>query len=146
MEITILILTGILAAVSTYVLNNNLKQGAVRASALLSLLVGLFFYFFPDLFSEKLTQQIPVVFIGGSFIGMVSSRILSSYVLLAISGTIFSILFINSSRFFEGFGGGLGTTAAISLLVSLSLAIIARKSPIQKFKQKISKIRKSKRS
>lgn len=135
MEIVILIITGIISAVGTYVVNNKLRQGGVRASALLSLIVGLFFYFFPELLSPSLTRNIPLVFIGASFIGMVSSKILSSYILLSFSGTIFSILFVNSSKYFAGYGGGLGTTAAISLLVSLSMAIIARKKPIEKLKK-----------
>lgn len=139
MEIMILIITGIVAAVGTYLVNNKLHQGAVRASALLSLMVGLFFYYFPDLLSPDLTRNIPLVFIGASFIGMVSSNILSSYILLSLSGIIFSVLFVNSSKYFAGYGGGLGTTAAISLLVSLSLAIIARKKPIKKLKDLKSK-------
>lgn len=135
MEIAILIITGITSAVATYVVNNKMHQGAVRASALLSLIVGLFFYFFPNLLSQSLTRNIPLVFIGASFIGMVSSRILSSYILLSLSGLIFSILFVNSSKYFAGYGGGLGTTAAISLLVSLSMAIIARKNPVKKIRK-----------
>ena len=140
METLILCITGITAAVGTYIVNNTLGQGAVRASALLSLIVGLFFYFFPELLSAYLTRNIPLVFIGASFIGMVSSRILSSYLLLSLSGIIFSILFVNSSKYFAGYGGGLGTTAAISLLVSLSLAIIAGKKPIKKLKDFKSKL------
>lgn len=139
MEIVILIITGVISAVGTYIVNNKLKQGAVRASALLSLIVALFFYFFPELLSPKLTREIPLVFIGASFIGMVSSRILSSYIFLTLAGIIFSILFVNSSKYFAGYGGGLGTTAAISLLVSLSLAIIARKKPLKKIKELKSK-------
>lgn len=79
METSILFLTGIISALLTYVVNNKYKQGAVRASAGLSLLVGLFFYFFPEIFIPYLTKNIPIVFIGATFIGMVSSKILSSY-------------------------------------------------------------------
>lgn len=139
MELLILILTGIISAVGTYIVNNNLGQGPVRASALLSLIVGLFFYFFPNILSSELTKNIPLVFIGASFIGMVSSKVLSSYIVLGISGIIFSILFVNSSKYFAGYGGGLGAAAAISLLISLSLAIVARKKPtsiIKKIKSK----------
>jgi len=139
MEIMILIITGIVAAVGTYLVNNKLHQGAVRASALLSLVVGLFFYYFPDLLSPGLTRNIPLVFIGASFIGMVSSYILSSYILLILSWTIFSILFVNSSKYFAGYGGGLGTTAAISLLVSLGLSIVGMKKPIKKLEDLKSK-------
>ena len=135
MEISILFLTGIFSAILTYVVNNKYRQGAVRASAGLSLLVGLFFYFFPELFSPYLTKNIPIVFIGATFIGMVSSKILPSYLLVGFSGFIFSIIYLNASRFFKGYGGSLGTTAAISVLVSLSLAVVSKSEKIKRIKK-----------
>ncbi|MBO2545798.1 hypothetical protein J0871_15360 [Salegentibacter sp. BDJ18] len=126
MEISILFLTGIISAILTYIVNNKYRQGAVRASASLSLLVGLFFYSFPDIFNPYLTKNIPIVFIGATFIGMVSSKILPSYLLVGFSGFIFSIIYLNASPFFKGYGGALGTTAAISVLVSLSLAVVSK--------------------
>lgn len=134
MEIIILFLTGIISALLTYVVNNKYKQGAVRASAGLSLLVGLFFYLFPDIFTPYLTKNIPIVFIGATFIGMVSSKILPSYLLVGFSGFIFSIIYLNASPFFKGYGGALGTTAAISVLVSLSLAVVSKSEKIKKIK------------
>lgn len=136
MEISILFLTGIISAILTYVVNNKYRQGAVRASAGLSLLVGLFFYFFPELFSPYLTKNIPIVFIGATFIGMVSSKILPSYLLVGFSGFIFSIIYLNSSPFFKGYGGALGTTAAISVLVSLSLAVVSKKKVFKRKNKK----------
>lgn len=135
MEISILFFTGIISAILTYVVNNKYRQGAVRASAGLSLLVGLFFYFFPELFSPYLTKNIPIVFIGATFIGMVSSKILPSYLLIGFSGFIFSIIYLNASPFFKGYGGALGTTAAISVLVSLSLAVVSKSEKIKKIKK-----------
>jgi|TARA_R100000501_G_C2598044_1_gene95973 hypothetical protein len=135
MEISILFFTGIISAILTYVVNNKYRQGAVRASAGLSLLVGLFFYFFPELFSPYLTKNIPIVFIGATFIGMVSSKILPSYLLVGFSGFIFSIIYLNASPFFKGYGGALGTTAAISVLVSLSLAVVSKSEKIKKIKK-----------
>ncbi|PKD18309.1 hypothetical protein APR41_03925 [Salegentibacter salinarum] len=134
MEIIILFLTGIISALLTYVVNNKYKQGAVRASAGLSLLVGLFFYLFPDILTPYLTKNIPIVFIGATFIGMVSSKILPSYLLVGFSGFIFSIIYLNASPFFKGYGGALGTTAAISVLVSLSLAVVSKSEKIKKIK------------
>ncbi|WP_299755655.1 hypothetical protein [uncultured Pontibacter sp.] len=124
------IITGVLAAISTYFLNVRLKQGPVRASALLSLVVGLVFYFFPDLLSPHLTANIPVVFIGASFIGMVSSNVVSNYLLVGVSGLIFSLIYLNTSKFFAGYGGGLGTAACISLLVAISLPFFIKKHKI----------------
>ncbi|MBI6116536.1 hypothetical protein [Salegentibacter maritimus] len=134
MEILILFITGIISALLTYIVNNKHRQGAVRASAGLSLLVGLFFYFFPEIFSPYLTKNIPIVFIGATFIGMVSSKILSSYLLVGFSGFIFSIIYLNASPFFKGYGGALGTTASISVLVSLSLAVVSRSEKIKKIR------------
>ncbi len=134
MEISILFITGIISALLTYVVNNKYEQGAVRASAGLSLLVGLFFYFFPDIFTPYLTKNIPIVFIGATFIGMVSSKILSSYLLVGFSGFIFSIIYLNASPFFKGYGGALGTTAAISVLVSLSLTVVSKSEKLKKIR------------
>lgn len=135
MEISILFFTGIISAILTYIVNNKYRQSAVRASAGLSLLVGLFFYFFPELFSPYLTKNIPIVFIGATFIGMVSSKILPSYLLVGFSGFIFSIIYLNASPFFKGYGGALGTTAAISVLVSLSLAVVSKSEKIKRIKK-----------
>ena len=134
MEQLIIIITGMLSASLTYLVNNKYNQGAVRASAGLSLIVGLFFYFFPDLLSVYLTKNIPLVFIGATFIGMVSSKVLQHIILIAIAGFVFSIIYLNTSHFFKGYGGALGTTAAISVLVSLSLALVAKSKRIKRWK------------
>lgn len=137
MEVSILFLTGIISALLTYLVNNKYGQGPVRASAGLSLLVGLFFYFFPGIFTAYLTKNIPLVFIGATFIGMVSSKILSSYLLVGFSGFLFGIIYLNASPLFKGYGGALGTTAAISVLVSMSLTIVTKKKlPWRKSKKK----------
>ncbi|SFU74839.1 hypothetical protein SAMN05216480_1194 [Pustulibacterium marinum] len=127
MNTYLLIITGIVGAVSTFYVHIQLKQGAVRASALLSLVVGIFFKLFPEVLNETLTQQIPVVFIGASFIGMVSDKVLNNYYLIALSGIIFTVIFLNTSSFFNGYGGTLGTSACISLLTVMSLPILFSK-------------------
>ncbi len=134
LEQIILIITGIVSATLTYLVNNKYEQGAVRASAGLSLIVGLFFYLFPELFSAYLTKNIPIVFIGATFIGMVSSKVLQNIFLIAIAGFVFSIIYLNTSHFFKGYGGALGTTAAISVLVSLSLAFVAKSKRLKRWK------------
>jgi len=134
METSILFFTGIISALLTYIVNNKYGQGAVRASAGLSFLVGLFFYSFPEIFSPYLTKNIPIVFICATFIVMVSSKIHKNYLLVGFSGFIFSIIYLNASPFFKGYGGALGTTAAISVLVSLSLAVISKSEKLKKIK------------
>jgi hypothetical protein len=127
MTAIIIIITAIIAAMLTFYVNHQLKQGPVRSSALLSLIVALPFYFYPNLLDPALSKNIPVAFIGGSFIGMVSRKIIDSYMKLAISGFIFAIIYLNTSNFFNGYGGALGASAGISLLSVLSLPFFTPK-------------------
>lgn len=126
----ILIFVGFIAAVFTFFMNVRLKQGPSRSSALLSLLVGSYFHFFPAAMDAYLVKNIPLIFIGASFVGMVSARLLSSYFLIGLAGMIFCLIFLNASKFFEGFGGALGTSAAISLLVVLSIPVLSKKGKL----------------
>lgn len=121
MHFWIFIFTGIVAATATYFVSTRLRQGPVRASALLTLLVAGFCNLFPQLLSPHLAKNIPVVFIGASFIGMVSSQHLSTYLGLSASSIIFTIIYLNTSKLFTGYGGALGLSACISLLVVLSI-------------------------
>ena len=132
-----LIITGILGAISTFYLNNILKLGAVRSSAGLSLVVGLIFYVFSNIAPAFLTKNIPIVFIGATFIGMVSKEVIAHYFLLALAGALFAIIYVNSSAFFNGYGGALGTTASITVLVAVSLAVVSRNKHIEKIKRKV---------
>ncbi|WAC39885.1 hypothetical protein [Pedobacter sp. SL55] len=127
MNIFIITITAVIAAILTFFTNHKLKQGPVRSSALLSLLVALFIYFFPNVLTPYLTKNIPVVFIGGSFIGMVSKKIVDSYIKLAIAGLVFAMIYLNTSTFFAGYGGALGASAGISLLSVLSLPFFTPK-------------------
>jgi len=120
----ILLATGAIAAIATFFVSERLAQGPVRSSAGLSLLVAAFFYFFPHSLGPFLTKNIPVVFIGASFVGMVSARLSSSYLRLATAGVLFCLIYLNTSSFFNGYGGALGTTASISLLAVLSLPVL----------------------
>lgn len=123
----ILIITGFLGAMLTFYLNEGLGQGPVRSSAILALSVALLFHFFPQIAAPYLVKNIPLVFIGSSFIGMVSSRLVSNYWLIGLAGIVFCIIFMNTSRFFNGYGGALGISACISLLTVLSIPIVTKK-------------------
>lgn len=125
-----LILTGVVGVLSTFYVNTHLKQGAVRASALLSFVVAIFFHWFPYMLNQTLTTNIPVVFIGASFIGMVSNKVVNNYITLVVAGVIFSIIFLNTSNFFTGYGGALGTSACISLLTAMSLPLFLSRKKI----------------
>ncbi|MFA0963688.1 hypothetical protein AB9P05_17920 [Roseivirga sp. BDSF3-8] len=113
------IITGIIGSTSTFFVSHHLRQGPVRSSAGLSLLVALLFHYLPMPVSQELSATIPYVFIGASFIGMVSAEVLSHFILMGLAGGIFGFLYLHASHFFTGFGGGLGTAACIALMVSL---------------------------
>jgi len=121
METFILYLVGTIGSTATYYVNTKFHQGAVRSSALLTLLVAGFLHFFPQSVPPHLAQYIPPIFIGASFIGMVSKNQLSTYFGLALAGAIFTTILLNTSKFFTGYGGALGTSACIALLVVLSI-------------------------
>ncbi len=124
---SILLLVGFFGAMLTFYLNEGVGQGPVRSSALLSLTVSLFFHFFSGAADPYLVKNIPLVFIGSSFVGMVSSRLVSNYWLIGLAGAVFCVIFLNTSRFFSGYGGALGISACISLLSILSIPIITKK-------------------
>ncbi len=127
MNTVILLFTGVVGAIWTFHVNEHLKYGPVRASALLSLLVGLLFYFFPNVLNPYLTQNIPVVFCGAGFMGMVSSKVVSYYFTLFVAGILFVVIYLNASLFFKGYGGALGTSASIALMGTLGLAAFISK-------------------
>jgi hypothetical protein len=126
-NVSILLLVSFFGSVITFYVNEGLKQGPVRSSALLSLMVGLYFHFFPGMMDSYLVKNIPIVFIGASFIGMVSARLLANYLLIGLAGIIFCLIFLNTSQFFNGYGGGIGTASAIALLAVLSIPIAGKR-------------------
>lgn len=125
-ELTLLFVGGI-GALLTYVVAHDLKQGVVRASAGLSLMVGLFFYGFPEILPLELTIDIPIVFLGASFVGMTGSKLVKNRLLILIGGLIFSGIYIASSDVFVGYGGKLGTTACISSLMVFGAGVLIKK-------------------
>ncbi len=128
MNICILIITGILGATLTHFVSEYLRFGAVKASALLSLIVGLFFYAFTNVLNGYLTEHLPIVFVGTSFIGMVSAKTLKSYTLLAIAGALFTGIYITKSHVFDGYGGALGALAFIALVTTMGFAFVVSNS------------------
>lgn len=121
MELIIYIFTGITGAFLPYFLTRKIGLGAVKASALPSLILGIVFYIFPELVEAPYQKNIPLLFFGASFVGMVSKKVLSKYFYVAIAGLIFALLYKNASAFFNGYGGGLGTAACISVLCIFGL-------------------------
>ncbi len=126
-----IILTSILSAILTFDVNIRLRQGPIRASALLSLIVGIIFHFLKDKIPVDIFRNIPIVFIGASFIGMVSSSVLGQPRLVGFAGFIFGLIYINTSHFFNGYGGALGTSASIAVMATMCIPIfIPRRNTI----------------
>lgn len=99
----------------------HLKQGSVRASAGLSLLVALLVYNLPWDIPAIYREQIPVVFFGASFMGMVSKEVRASWHLFLLFSLVFAIVFSALGNNFAGYGGGLGMQACISIIAVLGI-------------------------
>lgn len=119
MDELILITFALIGSFSTHCLIRYQKWHGVKASSFLSLLTALICRFL-ILEQTYLVETLPIIFIGATFIGMVSFKQTSSFVGIAAATLIYCILFFYSSTYFQGYGGVLGTTACVSLLVVLS--------------------------
>ncbi|MFV8224331.1 hypothetical protein [Christiangramia aquimixticola] len=115
------IISGIYGAIATYLLNHEFSMGAVRASALISFTGALPFHFVTEPFYGELGSVIPIVIMGASFIGMASKEIGNNLKTMGVSGLLFGLIFLSTGDFFNGYGGSLGTTAAIALGATLGL-------------------------
>jgi len=116
MIILLIITCSVFAGHYTYVLNHRLKLGAVIASSLISILGGVLVY---TPITSSLQEILPLVVMGASFVGMASKEVAGQHRVILVSCLFFGILFYCTGVFFEGFGGSLGTTAAIAFCASL---------------------------
>lgn len=127
MQYLILYIVATIGSCSTFWLSTKAKQGPVRASALVTLPIALLFYVYPQLVEEYLTKNIPIVLIGATFVGMVSAQKLNTYLGLIIATLLYCTIFINTSKFFTGYGGALGTSACIAIVVTLCIPYLSSK-------------------
>ncbi len=112
----IIIGLSIAAALITWELNVKYCLGGVRASSLVSLITGLIIYFL------KLEPVYGVAIMGASFAAMSSEYVIPKRFWMLICGLIYSLVFINlPSDLFAGFGGKLGTTACLSVVMTLGV-------------------------
>src|SRR6185436_17185477 len=114
-----IIIFSILGALGTFLLHQKYKD-VVFASAALSFVVALAFYFFPTPLAF-LSVKAPVAFFGASFAGMSSLDRIKSWKWVSFSGLIFALIYINASQFFTGYGGGLGTSACLSVIMTIGI-------------------------
>ncbi|MDP2907859.1 MAG: hypothetical protein Q8O03_08020 [Nanoarchaeota archaeon] len=112
----IIIGLSIIAALITWELNVKYCLGGVRASSLVSLIAGLIVYFL------KLEPIYGVAVMGASFAAMSTEYVIPKRFWMLVCGFIYSIVFINlPSNLFTGFGGKLGTTACMSVVMTLGV-------------------------
>ncbi|AQX06118.1 hypothetical protein ATB99_16345 [Elizabethkingia meningoseptica] len=120
----------------TFYLNRYLKLGAVKSSSLLALIVGGIYQLNQSFLHYDIPQDIPFLVIGSTFIGMITSRKHYRNFNLFVAPIIFTIIYYNISKEFNGFGGAIGTAACISLLIAIYLrSLKATKKVIKPFRQ-----------
>lgn len=113
----IVITISITASVLVYWLNNYKNWGALKASAITSLIFSIPF---EVINFSGLTELVPAVFFGASFVGMSSSKALN-WTTLILSGVLFGIIYFMLNDVLEAFGGALGTIACFSCLTGMVL-------------------------
>lgn len=123
-ELSFTIIISLFAGVLVYFLNNHLKLGAIKASAIPSFIVAIPFQLVPFSGYESL---IPIVFFGASFVAM-SSKVVLGWVPVLISLIIYAVLFFLLRSHFNGIGGTFGTTACLSCLVGSLIQFGLRKA------------------
>lgn len=124
----IIFLLSIIAALVTQHISIDWKQGPVIASASVSLVFGVTFFFLPaEMFGyniELIVKSAPVAVMGASFAAMSSGEMIPTKKLMVIAGAVFSLVFLFASPLFQGLGGGLGTTACVSVIMTLGMVKI----------------------
>lgn len=110
MEVIIILIVSIIAGMATYIISNILKKGPILASAIITLISGIFLpYFFPELGYTVVTAAAC-----SSYAGMITVENAMNLREMAIVSLLTGILYIAASNAYVGIGGRLGTIAAIS--------------------------------
>lgn len=130
------ILLSITVAWVTYYFNRYLKFGAVKSSSCIALIIGGVFQLNELYFHFNLDKDIPFIAIGATFIGMVTTRKHYRNFNFFVAPIIFTLLYKNISKEFNGFGGALGTAACISLVITIYLrSLNSTKRAIKPFRR-----------
>jgi len=122
---------GIVSVPLTYWLSEHRKFGAVFASAMPSAVL----VFGVNLLSTSWQlKMIPLgaTWFGASFAGMTSvERLAGRHWTLPLIGLIYGFLSMDSGPRLHGFGGGLGTTALVSVLAAFGIARLLGAKPFR---------------
>jgi len=104
--------TSIVAGLATYFINHNLKQGGVKASAIVALLAGIFLpYFFPET-----GKTLAIVAACISYAGMSALNRIANFLEMTVVSIFTAILFIAAAPVYAGVGGKLGTMGCIAVI------------------------------
>lgn len=109
---------GAIAALLTFLLQHKMKMNVVVASALPSFVLALLFHFIHFEWSDSV---LTVVFTA-SFVGMSATNFNSLEI--ALAGVISSFLVLNFPLMYTGFGGGMGTSAFLSIIFCFGLVTL----------------------
>ncbi|EPZ49980.1 hypothetical protein M902_0899 [Bacteriovorax sp. BAL6_X] len=105
------ICVSLIGALSTFHLSRFNKIGTIRASAFLTLVAYTILYFtVPDY------EMMAVIFFGSSFVGMSCPVKMHNYTII-IGAVFFALFFQYLVPYLEGYGGALGMSAFLSVLV-----------------------------
>lgn len=100
----------------------------MKASAAVYLIFGIAFYFLPSNILgynlELLIKNAPVAVMGASFVAMSSEPVIPTKKLMIIASAAFSGIFLFTSSFFQGLGGALGTSACVTVIITLGMVKI----------------------
>lgn len=123
-----IILAGIAAAIITYELNVGRGYGSIESSALVGILFAIISIILDkgNFMNPYIIETIPFVGMGASFAGMSSKKVIPNHIWIALSGAIFSLIFLSSSPLFAGLGGGLGLTACIAVVTTRGIMTFIR--------------------
>ena len=122
-----LLFIAIISSVITYVLSQQWKQGPVRASAVVALIGAVSIMVFKEQLPVFYIQNIPLVVIGASFVGMSTTHTMHHLLQVGLAGLIFGIFYLFSSRYFHGFGGALGLSACMAVLISIAVMKLVKR-------------------
>lgn len=120
-----IIISSVFGALGTYLLTSRYKWSPVLSSSVLSLVVAIAFTLGGRYINLQYLNDLPLVFFGGSFVGMCSKSVVGdkNYKVL-LGGMIFALVFLISGNLFKGYGGGLGFKAALSVLATIGICEI----------------------
>jgi hypothetical protein len=114
MMIIITVIASIVGGLGTFLLTKKLNWHALKASALLSLIIAAPF----EIWELHEYNSIPYIVFGASFVGMSSQKIFNNK-LIVFASLIFVTIYYVISENYNSIGGTLGTTAALSCLIVL---------------------------